>query len=204
MTRLTLGMSVSFIGAALTTTSPRPYYDDQNSLPRILQAQLLWFIIQQCGLGVNNLIVEYLRYGSSKRRVKPEFPVTFMSALLWSYLSTPHATHPHLSRATVTPSALNDGEAEGRIRSYPKEIAGTDGNHSGEKEDHVDNTNSDKDEKEEKEVDDVVDGGGGDDVNNIKVSPPLQPLISSSRSSLSLVEYGGVVKKGQASNVANL
>jgi len=101
MTRLTLGMSVSCIGATLTTPAPIAIYDAQNSLPRILQGQIFVFFIQQCGIGINNLIVEYMRYGISKRHLKPDSVWTFGSALRWLFCRR----HPHLSREAVVPVA---------------------------------------------------------------------------------------------------
>jgi len=101
MTRLTLGMSVSCIGATLTTPAPIAIYDAQNSLPRILQGQIFVFFIQQCGIGINNLIVEYMRYGISKRHLKPDSVWTFGSAFRWLFCRR----HPHLSREAVVPVA---------------------------------------------------------------------------------------------------
>jgi len=130
MTRLTLGMSASCIGAALTFPSPRSLYDTQNSLPRIFQAQIFFFVVQICMFGVNNLIVEYLRYGSSKRHLKPESSFDIVGALRWSFLSTSRATHLHLSRAAVVPCVLSAGGTEGRERGYVNENAGSDANDS--------------------------------------------------------------------------
>mmetsp|Transcript_19542 Transcript_19542/g.33040 ORF Transcript_19542/g.33040 Transcript_19542/m.33040 type:complete len:555 (+) Transcript_19542:127-1791(+) len=129
MTRLTLGMSVSFIGGALTLTSPDPLYPTQNSLPRICQAQVFFFMAQMCVLGVNNLIVEYMRYGSSKRQLKPEPPWTVVNVLRW-LLCRSRTTPLHLSRAAVIPSVHSAAGTGGRKRGYLKERAESNGNDS--------------------------------------------------------------------------
>mmetsp|Transcript_64742 Transcript_64742/g.130224 ORF Transcript_64742/g.130224 Transcript_64742/m.130224 type:complete len:149 (+) Transcript_64742:663-1109(+) len=64
MRRLTLGLSVGLIGLGLTLR--------QYSLPRVLQAQLFYFLSQACVLGVNHLIVDYMWYGSNKGHFEPQ------------------------------------------------------------------------------------------------------------------------------------
>ena len=130
MTRLTLGMSVSLIGAALTVTSADPLYPTQNSLPRIFQAQIGFFMAQTCGLGVNTLIVEYLRYGSNKRHLKADPPWIVVSALRWLFLPASRATHPHLTRTAAVPSVLSAGGTGRKKRGDLEEIFGSDGNDS--------------------------------------------------------------------------
>jgi len=70
MTRLSFGMSAGFIGLYLTIISNSPVLPCQNALPRVLQGQLFYFLAQGCGLGVNQLIVEYMQHGSSTRHLK--------------------------------------------------------------------------------------------------------------------------------------
>jgi hypothetical protein len=74
MTRLTLGVVVSFVGCALTFPSSVPMYPAQNSLPRVLQGQISYFAANACALGIVFHIVAYMQYGGRKQpsyQIKP-------------------------------------------------------------------------------------------------------------------------------------
>ena len=67
MTRLTLGIFVSFIGAVLTLPSSAPIYPAQNSLPRLLQGQIFFFTLNAFTLGIVFQIITYMQFGSRKQ-----------------------------------------------------------------------------------------------------------------------------------------
>jgi len=75
MTRLMVVFSLSFVGLGLTHPSGTPVHAAQNSLPRVFQGQFFYFAINACFLGVNQQIVEYIRYGRRKWHHKPQHPI---------------------------------------------------------------------------------------------------------------------------------
>jgi hypothetical protein len=88
MTRLILGIVVSFVGIMLTFPSSAPIYPAQNSLPRFLQGQIFFFTANAFMLGIVFHIVAYMRFGgrkqSSHQNISSELTSEFRSSESWA------------------------------------------------------------------------------------------------------------------------